>query len=222
MKQKFLNVIVLTISLAVLLTGTAFAFEEGKDYLVLETPIPNAEKTLIKVWSYSCPFCFKYDKAVTPKVVPQIPKELTFRPFHLKTKGTYGEQGSKLFAVLMTIDKQNGLTDRDLNDKEKSLFKKVKMAYYNAYHVKKERWDAGPDAYLQLGLDMAGLSKAEFEERLQTPEVQALLEEWNVAYDVAKIQGIPGFVVNGKYLIYTKSISSIDSMADLIKELAGK
>ncbi|MSK65577.1 thiol:disulfide interchange protein, partial [Escherichia coli] len=27
---------------------------------------------------------------------------------------------------------------------------------------------------------------------------------------------------NGKYLIYTKSIKSIDSMADLIRELASK
>ncbi len=33
--------------------------------MVLEKPIPNADKTLIKVFSYACPFCYKYDKAVT-------------------------------------------------------------------------------------------------------------------------------------------------------------
>ncbi len=43
-----------------------------------------------------------------------------------------------------------------------------------------------------------------------------------MCYDVAKIQGVPAYVVNGKYLIYTKSIKSIDAMADLIRELASK
>lgn len=33
---------------------------------------------------------------------------------------------------------------------------------------------------------------------------------------------VPAYVVNGKYLIYTKSIKSIDAMADLIRELASK
>ena len=28
--------------------------------------------TLIKVFSYDCPFCFKYDAGVDPKVTPRI------------------------------------------------------------------------------------------------------------------------------------------------------
>ena len=53
--------ILLTAALAV--SFTASAFTEGTDYMVLEKPIPNADKTLIKVFSYACPFCYKYDKA---------------------------------------------------------------------------------------------------------------------------------------------------------------
>lgn len=217
--MKKTQAVAIIISLMALFTFPGRAAEEGTDYMVLETPIPNADNTLIKVWNYSCPFCYKYDKSVTSEVVAKMPADLTFRPFHLKTKGTYGEQASPLFAVLMIIDQENGLTDRDLNDADKSLFKKVKMAYYDAYHEQKERWDSGADAFLQFGLDSAGLSKEDYEARLQTPEVQALLAEWDVAYDVAKIQGIPGFVVNGKYLIYTKSIRSIDGMVETITEL---
>lgn len=53
--------------------------------------------------------------------------------------------------------------------------------------------------------------------------MQKTLGEWKAsAYDVAKIQGVPAYVVNGKYLIMTKSIKSVDSMADLVKELAAK
>lgn len=66
------------------------------------------------------------------------------------------------------------------------------------------------------------MSRADFDAALKEPAVQETLEKWKAAYDVAKIQGVPAYVVNGKYLIYTKSIKSIDAMADLIRELASK
>jgi len=221
MKRKLFQTLIAAIALVAIFAGSGFAFTEGTDYLVLEKPIPNAQNTLIKVFSYDCPFCYKYDKAVTPKVVPQLPADVTFRPFHLKTKGKYGVQGSKLFAVLLAKDQANGLSDKELYS-DKSLLKKAKMAYYQAYHDKKERWDAGEEAYLQTGLDAVGMSKAEYEEGLKDPKVQALIAEWDQSYDVAKIQGIPGFVVNGKYLIYTKNIKSVDGMLQLINELLKK
>lgn len=221
MKRKLFKTLTAAISLVAVFAGTGLAFTEGKDYQLLETPIPNAENTLIKVFSYDCPFCYKYDKSVTPKVVDQLSADVTFRPFHLKTKGTYGELGTKLFAVLLAKDQANGLSDKDING-DKSLLKKAKMAYYEAYHDKKERWDAGEEAFLKTGLDAVGMSKAEFEEGLNDPQAQALIAEWEASYEVAKIQGIPGFVVNGKYLIVTKSIKSVDGMLQLVNELLKK
>ncbi|MBJ6799563.1 thiol:disulfide interchange protein DsbA/DsbL [Geomonas sp. Red259] len=221
MMFKFAKTIIKSFALVALLAGTSFAFTEGTDYVKLAKPIPNAQGTLIKVFSYDCPFCYKYDKKITPNLVPKLPSDLKFRPFHLKTKGKYGVQGSELFAVLLLKDQKAGLSDRDLYT-EKSLLKKAKMAYYTAYHDKKERWDAGPEAYLKTGLDAVGMSKAEFDKAKNDPKVKALLKEWDQSYDVAKIQGVPGFVVNGKYLVMTKSITSIDGMLKLINELKTK
>lgn len=221
MVSRIVKTVAKSIALVAFLTSTCFAFTEGTDYVKLQTPIPNAKGTLIKVFSYDCPFCYKYDKKITPNLVPRLPKDLTFRPFHLKTKGKYGVQGSELFAVLLLKDQKAGLSDRDLYG-PKSLLKKAKMAYYTAYHDKKERWDAGPDAYLKTGLDAVGMSKAEFDKAKNDPKVKALLKEWDASYAVAKIQGVPGFVINGKYLIMTKSITSIDGMLQLINELKNK
>ncbi|GFO70814.1 thiol:disulfide interchange protein DsbL [Geomonas limicola] len=217
----FAKTVLKSFALVALLAGTSFAFTEGTDYVKLAKPIANAQGTLIKVFSYDCPFCYKYDKKITPNLVPKLPRDLKFRPFHLKTKGKYGVQGSELFAVLLLKDQKAGLSDRDLYT-EKSLLKKAKMAYYTAYHDKKERWDAGPDAYLKTGLDAVGMTKAEFDKAKNDPQVKALLKEWDQSYDVAKIQGVPGFVVNGKYLIMTKNITSIDGMLQLINELKTK
>lgn len=221
MSFNFAKTIAKSFALVAFFASTSFAFTEGTDYVKLAKPIPNAQGTLIKVFSYDCPFCYKYDKKITPNLVPKLPSDLKFRPFHLKTKGKYGVQGSELFAVLLLKDQKAGLSDRDLYT-EKSLLKKAKMAYYTAYHDKKERWDAGPDAYLKTGLDAVGMTKAEFDKAKNDPKVKALLKEWDQSYDVAKVQGVPGFVVNGKYLVMTKSITSIDGMLKLINELKTK
>lgn len=221
MVSRIVKTVAKSVALVAFLTGTCFAFTEGTDYVKLAKPIPNAQGTLIKVFSYDCPFCYKYDKAVTPKLVTQLPKDIKFRPFHLKTKGKYGVQGSELFAVLLLKDQKAGLSDRDLYG-DKSLLKKAKMAYYTAYHDKKERWDAGPDAFLKTGLDATGMTKAELDKAKNDPKVKALTNEWEASYDVAKVQGVPGFVVNGKYLIMTKSITSVDGMLKLINELKTK
>ena len=222
MKLKITIATFAGLALIALFANTCFAaFTEGEDYLVLEKTIPNAQNTLVKVFSYDCSFCYKYDKTVMPSVVPNLPAGLTFRPFHLKTRAKYGVQGSELFAVLLVKDQESGLSDRELYS-EKSLMKKALATYYQAYHVKKERWDAGPDTYLKTGLNAVGMSKAEFDTAKNSPKVKALLDEWDVSYEIAKIKGVPSFVVNGKYLINNKSIKSVDSMLELINELSKK
>ncbi|MDR3346481.1 MAG: thiol:disulfide interchange protein DsbA/DsbL [Campylobacteraceae bacterium] len=217
MKKILLTIMKLAAVLVLFATST-FAFSEGVDYMKLDEPIPNADKTLIKVFSYDCPFCYKYDKSVTPMVVKQLDGILTFKPFHLKTKGKYGKEASELFAALILKDSDSDIKPTD----EKSLFKKAKMAYYGAYHDKKERWDSGAESFIAFGLQASGLSESEFEELKNSQETKDIVSQWEASYEVAKIQGVPAFVVNGKYLIYTKSITSIDAMVNLIKELANK
>ncbi len=200
---------------------SAFAFAEGTDFIKLEKPLPGGEGKLVKIWSYDCPFCFKYDAGVDPKMVPLMEKAtgLKFDMFHLETKGKYGRAGSELFAYCLVKDKAAGITNlEDAN----SAFKKAKDAIYKAYHKKGERWAAGEDVFLKTGLDAAGISADEFAKNRKNADVQALADAWKPSYDAAKIQGIPAYVVNGKYLIMTKSIRSIDGMVSLIGELAKK
>ncbi|EAK0826806.1 thiol:disulfide interchange protein DsbA/DsbL [Campylobacter fetus] len=204
----------------------ASAFSEGVDFVKLETPIPNSDGLVTKVYSYDCPFCYKYDKAVTKAVMQKLP-EMKFEPMHLATKGKFGKQASELFEVLIAKDNASGTSLLD----DKSLFKKAKFAYYKAYHDKKERWggDANTqenvNAFLSTGLEASGINKDDLEAGLKDEKVKAMLERWGMdansgyAYGVAKIQGVPAFVVDGKYLIYTKAIKGIDAMAELIKYL---
>ncbi|MDO5046389.1 thiol:disulfide interchange protein DsbA/DsbL [Campylobacter sp.] len=219
MKSLFVKTTKILAAVAILGAISANAFTEGKDYMVLEKPLSVENGTLTKIFSYACPFCYKYDKSVTPKVVEKV-AGLKYVPYHLKTKGEYGEPGSKIFAVLAVMDEANGVNLLDENSK----FKKAKFAYYKAYHDKKERWGGGKDeeSFLKTGLEAAGVSMDEYKKELENPKVAQLLKKWDESYDVAKIQGVPAFVVNGKYLVYTSTITSIDGFASLIEELLKK
>ena len=201
-----------------LFAATAMAATEGTDYVKLEKPYAYGEGKLTKVFSYDCPFCFKYDVGVDPKVLPRIEKEtgLVFNPVHLETKGKYGRVASEFLAMCMLKDKAAGVS---IESKD-SLFKKAKDAVYKAYHKKGERWTAGDAAFLKTLTDATGISADEFNKAKGDEAVKKLCDEWKASYDIAKIQGIPAYVVNGKYLIMTKSIRGLDGMVNLVKELS--
>lgn len=194
-----------------------WAATEGVDYVTLEKPLSHAQGSLTKIFSYDCPFCFKYDVGVDPKVLPRVEKEahLTFNPIHLETKAVYGRLASEFLALCVLQDREEGRSIENPN----SLFVKAKNALYVAYHKKGERWTSGEDAFLKTLTDATGLSLATFRAAQHDPQVLALCEDWKESYDVAKIQGIPAYVVNGKYLIMTKNIRGLDQMVDLIKAL---
>ena len=201
------------------LVPAAFAGTLGTDYVKLDTPLVGGEGKIIKVWSYDCPFCFKYDVGVDPKVMPEAEKAsgLKFDMYHLETKGKYGRAGSELFAYCLVKDKAAGITNlEDAN----SAFKKAKDAIYKAYHKKGERWAAGEEAFLKTAFDATGIAPDAFAAARKTEDVQKLADYWKPCYDVAKIQGVPAYVVNGKYLIMTKSIRNVKGMVDLITELS--
>ena len=203
--MKISKLLTRVLALATLTVGlSASSFSEGKDYVKLSNPIPNAQNTVIKVFSYDCPFCYKYDKSVTPAMVKALPSGVEYKVFHLSTKGKYGVQASKLFATAIAKDNAQG---KSIMDKDSATYK-VKMAYYKAYHDKKERWNGGEDAFLKTGFDASGLTKADYDSANSNPEVQNMLKAWDQSLEIAKIQGVPAFVVNGKYLVMTKSITS--------------
>ena len=204
------------LSLAVMATG-AMAATEGEDYVKLEVPFANSEGMLTKVFSYDCPFCYKYDVSVDSKLLPKVEKELglKFNPVHLETKAKYGVPATEFLIVCLLKDKAAG---RDIEAKD-SLFKKAKDALYDAYHKKGERWTGGEGAFMETLTGATGVTLDEFQKARTAPDVAAMKAAWAKSYDIAKIQGIPAYVVNGKYLIMTKSIRSLNGMFDLIKEL---
>lgn len=207
------------LTLAATIAMPAFAATAGQDYQVLGKPLPGGEGKIVKIWSYDCPFCFKYDAGVDPKVMPGAEQAtgLHFEMMHLETKGKYGRAASEFLAYCQLEDQKAGV--KSVED-AKSLYKKAKDAWYQAYHKKGERWAAGEEAFLKTALDATGITADAFAAARKSAEVQQLADSWKPSYDVAKIQGVPAYVVNGKYLVMTKSIRSVKGFTELLTELS--
>ena len=207
------------LALAATIAMPAFAATAGQDYQVLEKPLPGGEGKIVKIWSYDCPFCFKYDAGVDPKVMPGAEQAtgLHFEMMHLETKGKFGRAASEFLAYCQLEDQKAGV--KSVED-AKSLYKKAKDAWYQAYHKKGERWAAGEEAFLKTALDATGITADAFAAARKSTEVQQLADSWKPSYDVAKIQGVPAYVVNGKYLVMTKSIRSVKGFTELLTELS--
>lgn len=191
---------------------------EGTQYVKLDKPVPAWQGTLTKVFSYDCRFCFRYDTTVDPKVIPLVLKDtgLAFNPVHLETKGVYGRTASEFLAMCLLKDKAAGRTNMDKD----SLFVKVKDALYQAYHREEQRWEGGEAAFIETMSQASGISAADFAKERRTAPVQKLADSWKAsAYDVALKQGIPAFVVNGKYLVLNKSLRNVKSLIELLDDL---
>ena len=202
-----------------LLGSMVNALEEGKEYQILQKPLDVPKNSVVKVFSYECPHCYKFDKTVTPKLFSEL-DGVKFIPYHLKTKGKLGETASKIFAAMIALDEANDVSL--LSDKSK--FKKAKFAIYKATHDKDDDFNGGKDKarFIKEALGAAGVSDADYDKALASERAQEILKTWDDSYDVAKIQGVPAYVVGGKYLINVKAIGSVDAMAAAVKELLAK
>ena len=66
------------------------------------------------------------------------------------------------------------------------------------------------------------MSDADYDKALASARVQEILKTWGESYDVAKIQGVPAFVVGGKYLLNVQALGLVGAMTEAIKELSVK
>ncbi|MCG9695375.1 thiol:disulfide interchange protein DsbA/DsbL [Shewanella sp. Isolate11] len=204
MLKKLLTVSTLFLSLA----ATAGDYKEGTHYIDLADKSFKADNQVVKIYSANCPFCYKYEKAVMPNMIKNLPSGMSYDAYHISTKPPFGEEKATVIAVAKV-----------LGDTE---YKKTKMALYARYHDKHEKFTNTEEVY-DFGAKELNLSKADFMQKAGSPEVKALLKKWDDAgVEIAKIQGIPAIVVNGKYLIKTSSIRSMTMLDELIADLSKK
>ncbi|MBK1964798.1 thiol:disulfide interchange protein DsbA/DsbL [Campylobacter novaezeelandiae] len=201
-----------------LVAFNANALTEGKEYIVLNSPIPNVPNSVIEVFSYRCTHCYDHHKFNTLEKIKEKLPNLNYSFYPVRSMGDYGKQANEIFAFASFKDKEKNIDQTDKN----SFTYKVSDAYFNAYFKKKERWGNGknPEAFYEVGLKAMNVSKNDLENFLKTDEANQILKSYEYANDISKNYGTPGFVVNGKYQITPQAITSPQAFIKAIEELS--
>lgn len=182
-------------------------YTAGKHYIELGDSGFKAPNSVVKVYSTNCPFCYKYEKAVMPSFIKNLPEGVEYDSFHITTKPPLGKEKASVIAVAKTTSE--------------AAYKKVKMAYYANFHDEHKKFADGEEA-ISFGLKAAGISRADYDSKINTKELKDILAKWDQGLPVAKVKGIPAIVVNGQYLIVTGAVTSMKMLDDLTAELLAK
>ncbi|GAA4881965.1 thiol:disulfide interchange protein DsbA/DsbL [Ferrimonas pelagia] len=200
------NVILAAVFACLAMPSLAATYKEGEHYQVLKPEMQfNAPNQVTKIYSVNCPFCYKYETAVIPGMVSHLPKGAKYDGYHITTKTPLGTEKTQVLAVAKVMGNEKG-------------YKEAKMAFYHRYHDEKKHFANGEEA-IAFGLKAAKISRSDFDKQVNTKAVKDQMAQWDQGVEVAKIQGIPAMVVNGKYLINTAKVRSMTMLDEMVAQL---
>ncbi|CAM2953048.1 thioredoxin domain-containing protein [Helicobacter burdigaliensis] len=213
--MKFFKVLFL----GFLFVGTLFAndLKEGEDYIVLSKPIKNMENSVIELFNIGCPHCAYYHEEVLPLLLEMLPQEIEFYPAHMKTNAHFHTQISEFLAVAIIKDKKEGKDTKSKNTNYQMLLND----YFAIFHGKSAKKINNEADLTKLSLEILKLEEKEYKTLLKSKEVKEILEFWDSLLEYASIQGVPSFIVKGKYMIKAQNIQGVEDLIykiDVLKE----
>ncbi len=167
--------------------------------------IPNAQNTIIEVFSYGCVHCANHFFGGTLKSLAEMMDGFEVKMWQVEQMGQWGAQMAAILAYAEHLDSaaktnilsKNSTTHRVLDAHFKAEFRAKKIA-------------ANEDDFYAI----SGLNASEIKAWASTSEGEAAIKRMRDGFGVAKRAGTPGFVINGKWLI---NLANVRSMEDLVE-----
>ena len=158
------------------------AFEEGKDYVRLPTPVPPATADKIEVvefFSYTCPHCYDLDPTVRDWL-KRKPENVTFTRIAVAFGANWEPSARAYYAaeVLGVLDKVHQPLFDAIHREKRKLGNEDELAAFFAEH----------------GVDPEAFRKAysSFQTETQVRRGNQLAQRYGV-------RGVPAVIVNGQY-----------------------
>ncbi|MBM5572428.1 MULTISPECIES: thiol:disulfide interchange protein DsbA/DsbL [Deefgea] len=206
MLKNWIKTVVLAASL--LSASSAFAFTEGKDFKALSKPMPVAvagKQEVIEFFWYGCPHCY----AVEPHVeawAAKLPKDVNFRRVHVMWDGRNDMEGhAKIFLALQALG---------LDGKHQQAVMKA---------IQTDRIELRNEAKLLEWVKSQGIDVAKFKAVYNGFSTNAQLKNLAAMTRDYQIDGVPTFIVNGKWVTSPAMVGAEDAtITKMLDELIAK
>jgi thiol:disulfide interchange protein DsbA len=205
MKRRFFSSALLatTAWLSALPAKAQWAFKAGKDYMVLERPVPTdvapGKVELLEFFWYSCPHCNKFEPTFA-QWVKDAPKDVTVRRVPVAFRDDFGPQ-QRLFYTLEAMDLLG------------SLHGKV----FHAVH--EERLPLNTEATILAWVEKQGVDKAKFSDIFKSFAVTAKIKKAVQLQNEFRIEGVPSLGVAGRFYIDGSSAGSMERALKVAESL---
>jgi len=200
--MKKLAIVLLALVLSPLVQAQTFS--EGTHYSVISTKAPTKQPQVVEFFSFLCGACYNFEPLVAD-LKPKLSSGIKFSKSHVDYLG--GDLG-KVFSKASAIAQLLKVED------------KVNPAIFNAVHREKRRISDLND--LRTIFIDHGVDAKTFDGAAKSFMVKGNLSKMVHNTKKFNIRGVPTFVINGKYQINNKAISSAEVFEELVIYLTNK
>ena len=181
---------------------SAHALTQGKEYALvqpaLDTQDPKRVEVLEFFW-YGCPHCFELEPELNAWV-KTLPKHAYFRRVPAVINPNWGTLARAYYAAEML-----GSAD------------KLHFDIFNAIHLSGQNLN---NREILLGfVEKMGINRKQYMQALDSPEVTTRVEKSQRLGAGAKIQGVPAFMVDGKYQTSVSQTGNHENLFVTLNEL---
>ncbi|WP_051116870.1 thiol:disulfide interchange protein DsbA/DsbL [Vibrio campbellii] len=187
-------------TLLLALTAHATQFEAGKHYKVLD--VEKAKKpTVTEFFSFYCPHCYKFE-SVIDNLKPALPKDASFEKVHVAFMGSdMAVPMAKSYATMLSL----------------GVEKTMVPAMFAQIHQKRQA--PQNEAELKQIFVDNGVDGKKFDAAYNSFAVNSMQKGFDKQFKQSTLTGVPGVVVNNKYIVLPNEIRSYDEYNDLVNYL---
>ena len=196
--KKFLFSLVAVAAAITGFNAQAAELKDGEQYITLSQE-RSAQPEVIEFFSFYCPHCYNFEMQykIPAKVKADLPKDATFKQYHVDFLGPQGANLTRAWALAMAL----GVED------------KVKPALFEAAQANAFK---SMDDIRQKFIDN-GVTAEQFDGGISSFAVTALTKKQQNLVEQFQVHGVPDFYVNNKFRVNPEGLSHDDFVGDYVK-----
>ncbi len=191
MKKIWLALVCIVLSFS----ASAAKFENGKEYITLDTTITD-EPQVLGFFSFYCPHCYQFDSIlrISDHVQKILPADVKMTKYHVEFMGPLGKDLMRAWAVAMALGVEDKITVPMFEGIQKTQTVQSIADIRNVFveaGVKGEDYDAAWNSFA----------------------VKSMVVQQEKAAAEMQVTGVPAMIINGKYQLNPQGMdtSSIDA-----------
>ncbi|MGF1777400.1 thiol:disulfide interchange protein DsbA/DsbL [Vibrio nomapromontoriensis] len=178
----------------------ASTFEEGTHYTVLDVDKSTMPK-VTEFFSFYCPHCYKFE-AVVENLKPALAEGVKFEKVHVAFMGNdMAVPMAKSYATMVALKAEKNMVP----------------AMFSQIHELNKRPN-NEQQLRQIFLDN-GIDAKAYDSAYSSFVVNSMQKKFDKQFEASTLTGVPGVLVNNKYIVQPSGIKSYDEYNELVNYL---